>query len=241
MALAHDYAQFAARLTELLGLSVPPMAITFWRDDDCPVERYAASMPEPTEDGRTGAVAAGCVFWMKGPETTFSTVEADHGNCSVGSATHGFKQLNEVAGNADVQALVESEWVTFEAMAGVATVKDKPKHIIYGPLSETPVDPDVVFLRINAKQAMILNDSLPDLRFEGKPQCHIVAIAKQAKQPAVSTGCMLSRVRTGMSNNEMTCALPVQDLPGLIGRISAGAGADRKVAAYASDDSQRFR
>jgi len=42
------------------------------------------------------------VFWMKAADRTFGTVAEDHGNCSVGSVTHGFKTLDEVAGNSDV-------------------------------------------------------------------------------------------------------------------------------------------
>ena len=55
-------------------------------------------MPAPLPDGRTGRVPAGCVFWMKAADRTFGTVAEDHGNCSVGSLTHGFKTLDEVGG-----------------------------------------------------------------------------------------------------------------------------------------------
>jgi uncharacterized protein (DUF169 family) len=240
MTLAHDYAGMAADLTRLLGLSVPPLAITFWYEGSSPAPRYVADIPAPAADGRTGAVPAGCVFWMKATQATFATEEADHGNCSVGSLTHGFKTVEQVAGNGDVQALLETGWVDAEAVGQIQTVTRKPSQIVYGPLRDTAVDPDVVFLRLNGKQAMILHDSVPDLRVEGKPQCHIVAIAKELGQPALSVGCMLSRVRTGMSNNEMTCALPAHRLAGIIAQIETAAGADKAVAAYASADAQRF-
>ena len=55
---------------------------------------------------------------------------------------------------------------------------------------------------------MTLKDALPDLRIEGKPQCHIIAIAKEHGQVAASVGCALSRARTGMRPEEMTCAIP---------------------------------
>src|SRR3546814_4765338 len=60
---------------------------------------------------------------------------------------------------------------------------------------------------------MVLDDALGRVRFEGKPQCHIVAIAKEEGDVAISVGCMLSRVRTGMNNNELTCAIPIRRLP----------------------------
>jgi uncharacterized protein (DUF169 family) len=240
MTTAQDYAAMAADLTKLLGLSVPPLAITFSYGGSSPAPRYVSDMPAPAGDGRTGAVPAGCVFWMKATEATFSTEEQDHENCSVGSLTHGFKTAEQIAGNSDVQALLETGWVNADAVGQITTVADKPRQIIYGPLRDTPVDPDVVFLRLNGKQAMVLHDSVPDLRIEGKPQCHIVAIAKELGQPALSVGCMLSRVRTGMSSNEMTCALPAHMLASIIDHIKAGSAADKAVAAYASADAKRF-
>ena len=57
---------------------------------------------------------------------------------------------------------------------------------------------------------------------------------------AVSSGCMLSRVRTGMSNNEVTCAIPAPRLDELIAKLKAARKANLAVAAYAADDAKRF-
>jgi uncharacterized protein (DUF169 family) len=87
---------------------------------------------------------------------------------------------------------------------------------------------------------MVLHDAVPNLRVEGKPQCHIVAIAKEEGVPAASVGCALSRVRTGMSAHEMTCAIPASRLPDVVDTIQRNAGADTAVARYAAVDAQRF-
>ena len=97
----------------------------------------------------------------------------------MGSLTHGFVTLEEVAGRADMAALLESGWVTMDMIPGIPVVAERPDFVVYGPLAETPVDPDVVLIRMNGKQLMVLADALPGLRIEGKPQCHIVAVAKQ--------------------------------------------------------------
>lgn len=125
-------------------------------------------------------------------------------------------------------------------MPRIPAVKQRPNYISYGPLEDTGVDPDVVFLRINAKQAMVMSSAVDDLRFEGKPQCHIIPLAKEENQISVSVGCMLSRVRTGMSNTEMTCAIPTRRLAGVVEKLRQVCGADNAVAIYASDDAHRF-
>jgi uncharacterized protein (DUF169 family) len=227
-------------LQELLGLAVPPVAIAFISHVPAGIERIQRTTPPRTADGRTGAVAASCVFWIEGTQGVFATEAEDHGNCSVGSLTHGFKTMEEIAQNADVAALCETGWVTPEAVAKVAVVREKPTSIVYGPLRDIPVEPSVILLRLNGKQQMLLHDAWRGLRFEGKPQCHIIPIAKESGELAVSVGCMLSRVRTGMSNNEVTCAIPASRMSLLIERLRAARAADNAVAAYAAEDSKRF-
>jgi uncharacterized protein (DUF169 family) len=230
----------SAALTAALHLRTSPIAITFCGSAPTGVVPFDTPMPEPTPDGRTGRVPAGCVFWTKAVDRTFTTVSADHGNCSVGSLTHGFATLDEVADRADVAALLESGWVTMDIIPAIPVVADRPDFVVYGPLTETPVDPDVVLIRINGKQLMVLSDALPGLRIEGKPQCHIVAVAKQQGEVAVSVGCILSRARTGMPSAEMTCAIPASHLEDLIGRIEETAATDSIVAKYAAEDARRF-
>jgi uncharacterized protein (DUF169 family) len=237
---SQDWKTLAAELDSLLKLQSPPLAITFSQTSPEGVSRFEGPMPEPMPDGRTGKVPAGCVFWIEAASKTFTTEPEDHGNCSVGSLTHGLKTLEEVAGNSDVAAILESGWVTLDVVPHIPVLKERPDFITYGPLAETSVDPDVVFLRLNAKQVMVLHDAMPGLRFEGKPQCHIIPIAKEQNDVAVSVGCMLSRVRTNLPNGEMTCAIPSGRLTEVIDRLKAAAPADIAVAGYASQDAKRF-
>jgi uncharacterized protein (DUF169 family) len=240
MTTTQDWNQLANDLGTVLALAAPPIAITFGAAAPVGIEAFDDPMPEPMPDGRTGRVPAGCVFWIKSVDRTFSTVAEDHGNCSVGSLTHGFKTLDEVAGNSDVAALLDTGWVTMDVVPQIPVVTEKPGVVTYGPLAETPVDPDVVLVRVNGKQLMVLHDAMPDMRLEGKPQCHIVALAKEQGVVAASVGCALSRVRTGMSANEMTCAIPAGKLPDVLAALASTASADGQVASYAGEDALRF-
>ncbi|WP_159586812.1 DUF169 domain-containing protein [Chelativorans xinjiangense] len=238
---ATSFAALSGEFSSLLRLAAPPIGIAFRDVADIPdAAPIGGSYPASTEDGRTGAVSASCVFWTKAVDAAFSTVAEDHGNCSVGSYTHGFKSLGEVADKNDVAALVGSGWVGMEDFPHVPAVKDRPASIVYGPLDRMPVEPDVVYVRLNAKQAMVLDDAMGGVKFEGKPQCHIMAIAKDDQQIAVSVGCMLSRVRTGMSNNELSCAIPAARLGEVVAALRANADTERQVAAYAAADAARF-
>ena len=236
-----SWPELAERLTRALHPLAPPVAITFLDSPRVDIPAFDAAMPEPTPDGRTGRVAAGCVFWMHAAERTFATAPADHANCSVGSYTHGLLSLEDAATKADVGALVESGWVSPEAFAGLPAVTTRPAFIAYGPLAETKVDPSVILLRLNAQGMMVMTDALPDLRIEGKPQCHIIAVAHEHGRVAASVGCALSRARTGMGAHALTCAIPAAMTEKVIERVERAAATDGVVTQYAATDAQRFR
>ena len=74
----------------------------------------------------------------------------------------------------------------------------------------------------------------------GKPQCHIVARAKNRNVVAARAGCALSRSRTGMQSEGMTWAIPGKRPPDVVATLEATAGLDRVMARYASADAKRW-
>jgi uncharacterized protein (DUF169 family) len=235
-----SWPEIAERLTNALHPLAAPIAITFLDAPPVDIPEFEAPMQATTPDGRTGRVAAGCVFWMHGAERTFSTAPADHSNCSVGSYTHGLLGLEEAAIHADIGALVDSGWVSPEAFAGIPAVSIRPASISYGPLAETRIDPSVILLRLNAQGMMVMTDALPELRIEGKPQCHIIAVAHEYGRVAASIGCALSRARTGMGAHALTCAIPAARATEITALVERAAAIDDVVIHYAAADAQRF-
>jgi uncharacterized protein (DUF169 family) len=234
----HDNCELEHRLVAALGLSSAPVAITFHAAGATPA--FDGVHPPPAADGRTGAVPAGCVFWMHAEARTFTTRAPDHANCSVGSLTHGFIDLETAAAHDDVASLVEAGWVSPDGFPDIPVVAEVPEAITYGPLREARHEPDVVLVRTDAAGVMKLLSAVPDARVEGKPQCRIVVLAKDAGVVAVSAGCALSRARTGMPASELTGAIPGARLAEVITAIEAAAAADAIVVEYARADAARF-
>ena len=239
-ASADTYRSLSDRLVATLRPFAAPVAISFKAAGEPTPDRRDTPYPEPNEHGRTGQVPAGCVFWVHGASETFATTAADHANCSVGSYTHGFLTLAEAATKDDVGAVLESGWVDEAAVQALPVVASRPETVVYGPLAEATETPDVVLLRLNGLGLMTLRDAVPDVQFEGKPQCHIVAIAKERNTVAASVGCALSRARTGMGPEEMTCVIPGARLAEVAGALEATVGLNRAMANYAATDAKRF-
>lgn len=235
-----DRKTLAGRLRDALKLRTPPLAIAFLKERPRDLEPHAGSIPAPLPDGRTGRVAAGCVFWKAGAAGAFYTVPEDHYNCSVGSVTHGLKSLHEVMDNDDVRAVLASGWVSEDEAAALPAVRERPGYIVYGPLAQVPVPPDVVLLHVTPLQAMTIHDAFPDATFHGKPQCHVIPLAMERRGIAFSTGCTLSRVRTGASASEMTCAIPAHRIEEVADELKRRQAVNKAVAAYAADDVKRF-
>lgn len=231
--MTKDLRSAAASLTSLLGLEREPVAITFHHIAPNGATNYFdAGMSVPTEDGRSGRVEAPCVFWMHGHESTFATLPADHGNCSVGQFTHGLAEAVDILDKSDVAALLEVGWVTLEAFADVAQLSQRPAAISYGPLAEATSTPSVILLRVSPKQMMEIADAVP-VEWSGKPQCQILPRAADRKVIAASMGCALSRARTGMADDELTCAVPGERIQELVDALVAVCRADAAVAEYA--------
>jgi uncharacterized protein (DUF169 family) len=235
-----SWPDLANALTTALRLATPPIAISFSSSAPQGVEAYAGPKAAPADDGRTGPVPAGCVFWTKALERTFSTVASDHANCSVGTLVHGFAGLEDVAGNSDVAALLDSGWVTMEQVPEIPTVAKRPGAVTYGPLRDTRGAPDVILVRLSARQLMLMADAVPGLDIGGKPQCRIVALAKEQGAVAASLGCTLSRTRTGQSGDELTCAIPAGRLAEVVGALEKTVRIDAVAESYAAADLGRF-
>jgi uncharacterized protein (DUF169 family) len=234
------FADLAQRLTIVLRLEAPPIAIAF-TDATSDVPPFGATSPAPNEAGRTGTVSAGCVFWMKATDRTFSTSASDHANCSVGSLTHGWIDRSEAATRDDVAAVLAAGWVDEATVASLPHVRGRPSSIVYGPLARCASEPDVVLVRVDGLGLMGLQGAVADLRIEGRPQCHIVALAKEDGAVAASVGCALSRARTGMPPEQMTCAMPGRRLSEVVEGLEATVALDRAMANYAAGDAKRFR
>jgi uncharacterized protein (DUF169 family) len=176
---------------------------------------------------------------MEAQQSTFHTAPQDHGNCSVGRFTHGLADAGDIIDKSDVGALLDVGWVTMEAFAGVAALSRRPAAITYGPVSEAKTIPDVVLLRLRPRQMMEVADAIA-VEFSGKPQCQILPRAADQGVIAASMGCALSRARTGMDDDELTCAVPSTRLTELADALEAVVRADRAVVDYAEADKRRF-
>jgi uncharacterized protein (DUF169 family) len=192
-------------LAELLRLTSTPVAIAFV--DAAPAGVPHVSAVEP----------AGCGYWrLAAAGEVFFTVADDHKRCPVGAHTHSValspSEQDELMGL--VQTMVGLSYLKMEDVALIPTRKTPLKVAVYSPLAAAPVPPDVVLVRGNAQQLMLLAEASQAAGVAGtgatlgRPTCAVLPEAINSERTASSFGCIGNRVYTGADDTDAYFAIP---------------------------------
>ncbi len=218
-----DYRTLEQQLSSDLGLTRRPVAITVCDTPPAGVAKFVGSVP------------SGCTFWRLASEgRSFFTVPSDHYNCAIGAYTHNIplpaERAHELSDTLGFMAGIG--YVRMEEVPAIPVLPHTPGAVVYAPLGDTPVDPDVVLFWGPAARVMLLQEAAlsagisANLMTLGRPTCMAVPAAL-AHGLAMSTGCVGNRVYTGVDEGELYAAVPGNDLARLAdaGRTISAANA----------------
>jgi uncharacterized protein (DUF169 family) len=192
-------------IAELLNLSVSPVAIAFVDAPPLGMRRVEATEP------------AGCGYWKRAAEgEVFYTEADDHKRCPVGAHTHhvplSADEQQELMGL--VGTMVGLSYIKMEEVPEIPRRKAPMRVAVYGPLGALPVPPDVVLVRGEARQLMLLAEAARTAGVEGdsatmgRPTCAVLPQAINSARTAASFGCVGNRVYTGAADSEGYFAIP---------------------------------
>ena len=192
-------------LEQLLNLSSPPVAIAFV--DAAPAGVAHVPVVEP----------AGCGYWRRAARgEVFYTVADDHKGCPVGAHTHNVPLSS--AEQADLMRLVETmvglQYLKMEEVPQIPTRGTPLRVAVYAPLNATAITPDVVLVRGNARQLMLLAEAAQAAGVAGigpsmgRPTCAVIPQAVSSDKTASSFGCIGNRVYTAAPDDEAYFAIP---------------------------------
>lgn len=233
-----NYTEAAGELTSKLGLTSPPVALSFVED--------------APEDLRTvdREVPSACSFWRMAEAEVFYAPAEKHYNCPIGTMTMGFDMPQEVQQNLMglVQMMTGSGYISPEEPANIPTVKKKKGGIVYGPLAQFPIAPDVVLLWLTPRQAMIYNEAIGNSRWTGesaphvlgRPACAALPAAFEKSQPQLSMGCAGMRTFTEIGDGLMLVALPGESLTEFLEALDKTLRANGAVQAFYDEHKARF-
>jgi uncharacterized protein (DUF169 family) len=217
------------RMTELLGLTTAPVAVSFTAAAPAGVARVSKAGP------------AGCAYWKQAAEgAVFYTEAADHYNCPVGSYTHGValppergKELEGVVGT-----MVGLQYIRMDEVAALPRRSEPFRVAVYAPLAQVPVPPDVVLVRGHARQIMLVAEAAlaaglaGDGAAMGRPACAMIPAVLGGPGGVTSLGCIGNRVYTGLGDDELYFTIPGPRVGDVVERLETVMSANRELEAY---------
>jgi uncharacterized protein (DUF169 family) len=219
-----DYRSQGIRLQSLLDLHVPPVAVAFRAMPPLRVERVDHPAP------------AGCGYWRLAAEgRVFFTEASDHHHCPIGAHTHGVALPAERAQDLSdlLETMAQIQYIRLEEVSGIPRRRRPFGVAIYAPLIASPVDPDVVLIRGDAKQTMLLAEAVHaaggdvDPAAQLRPTCAVVPTATEGGRASLSLGCVGNRVYTGLADHELVLAIPGSQLSEVVARLEIIVAANR--------------
>jgi uncharacterized protein (DUF169 family) len=224
----NQYSAIANILSESLALQQPPIAVCFSQAAPVGIDRHA------------GRVPAGCRFWEDAATNRFVTTAADHSHCAIGVYTHNLRPSDSQQRDL-VDALSvfrDLGYVREEDLPLIPVLGAHPEFVVYAPLAETPLLPDVVILFVKANQTLILSEATQQVESRtppamGRPACAVVPQVMNTGQAAFSLGCCGARAYLdGLTDDVAIFAIPGAKLKAYTGRIDALSKANRLLAKF---------
>src|SRR5579859_2797568 len=119
-----DHATTAQRLSALLSLQHPPVALAF-------TDQPAEDIPVAAK-----AVPSSCTFWRQAEQGVFYAAAEQHFNCPVGSMVMGFELPPEVSEQLGglVQSMCDANYLSMDEAAKIPSVGRGSAGVVYGPL-----------------------------------------------------------------------------------------------------------
>jgi uncharacterized protein (DUF169 family) len=223
-----DYRIIEQRLSEVLGLQRRPVAVTFRETPPAGVSKF------------TGMEPSGCSFWrIAAGGRTFYTVPSDHYNCPIGSYTHHLPLPQDRTQELDqtLSFMAGIGYIRMEEVPSIPRLPQPPGVVIYAPLGDTPVEPDVVLFTGRPGRVMLLQEAAlragvgAQVSLFGRPTCMVLPAAL-AHGVVASTGCIGNRVYTDVGEDELYVAVLGRDLPRIAEEAQTITAANAKLSEY---------
>jgi len=167
-------------------------------------------------------------------------VRDDHLNCPIGAYTHGAEPTFEVQGHLQemIEKMVGLQYLKLQEVPGIPRRKQPLRFVVYAPLSKSRGTPDVVLLRGNARQMMLVVEAanarglISSFPIMGRPACAVIAATMESGKAVTSLGCIGNRVYTELPDGEFYVAVPGRALGEVVEALQLIAKANSELEQY---------
>lgn len=113
--------------------------------------------------------------------------------------------------------MVDVGYIKMEEVPGIARLPKTPKHVVYAPLADAEIPPDVVIVRGLPGKLMLLQEAAyragakVESPLLARPTCMAIPSAMVGGVTS-TTGCVGNRVYTDLEDNELYVMVPGADI-----------------------------
>ena len=223
-----DWNDVERDLVQAIAPRIRPVSVAFRATAPAGVTKFSGQRP------------SGCSFWRLAADgAAFYTEPADHANCPIGSYTHNIALPPERAHELEqtLGVMTNLGYVRMEEVPAIPRLSEPPGVVIYAPLGETPVEPDVVLVAGRPARLMLLHEAASRAgvtasgSLMGRPTCMALPAAL-ASGMAMSLGCIGNRVYTGLEEDELYLVVSGRDVARVVGELATIVHANTALAEY---------
>ena len=232
-----ELAHLSARLIDLLGLDQPPVTLAF------------TSEPPAGTSAPAKAVPSACSFWREAEHGVFFASAEQHFNCPVGAMVMGFELPAEVGEQLGglVESMCGQQYLGADEPAKIPAVPRQSAGILYGPLADFPVDPDLILVWLTPRQGMIFTEAAGRanwagtlMQVSGRPGCAALPLALDRDQAGLSFGCAGMRTFTRVGDDRLLGVIPGRQAEGFAAALESMITANQAMNAYYQEQASRL-
>jgi uncharacterized protein (DUF169 family) len=147
-----------------------------------------------------------------------------------------------------VQKMSGCGYLSPEEPSGIPSIETAKTGIVYGPLKEFPLEPDLIVMWLSPSQAMLYSEATGSCSWTstsptavfGRPACAALPVAFQQSQSALSLGCTGMRTFTEIQEDRLLVVLPGTKAQEFILALDATVNANETMRAFYQEHKAGF-
>ncbi len=233
-----DKTQINQEIVSAFKLAIPPVAMAFVDGQPDGVNTIEGEFP------------SFCTFWRIAEEKAFYAPAEKHYNCPIGAMILGIempKEVKEELGGL-VEKMCECSYLSEDEPANIPTLSKKMSGVVYGPLKDFPVEPELVMMWLKPSQAMIYNEVLGCCKWSesmqsmalGRPACAVIPTTLNQSPFGMSLGCTGMRTFTEISDDHILATLNYKEIGSFLTNLKSTVSANKEMEEFYTDHKNKI-
>jgi len=233
-----DNSKINQEIVSAFGLDIPPIAMAFVDNQPQGVETMEEEVP------------SFCTFWRMAEKKSFYAPANKHFNCPIGAMVLGFEMPKEVQDQLGglVKKMCECSYLSEDEPANIPTITEKKAGVVYGPLKDFPVAPQLILMWLKPSQAMIYNEVLGCCKWSGsmdsmalgRPACAVIPTTLNKSPFGMSLGCTGMRTFTEVSDDHILATLNCAEIDSFLTSLQTTLSANKEMKEFYTDHKNKI-